>query len=438
LDLIGILNVTNGIPGRFCTAHVLPPNPGSPMWSVIKYNDLGRINIDLEYFILDLENELEKKYLDFRGEKNREGIVLVGFSTKGKADAEVSTDELEALAKSANKRILDKFIQTSKKIDPRYLIGKGKLREINLRAKHIGADTIIFNQELSPAQIRAIYDVTNLEILDRTQLILEIFAQRATTSEGKLQVQLALSRYALPRLAGKGWEYSQLGGGIGTRGPGETKLEEQRRRLRKQIDMLEKKIDELSRRRSHTRKQRKSQGILTATFIGYTNAGKSTLFNSLTKSKVLAQNKLFSTLNPTTRKFILPSGKDILLTDTVGFISQLPKELVNAFRATLEELGESSILIHVADISDPLMDEKIESVEKILIESGYESIPRITVLNKSDKVTKELCINICKRFNAHSISANNKETLSNFLVVLEQEINRLVGIIGEGKNMLAS
>ena len=427
LDLIGILKVKSAAPARFCTAHVLPPNPQGDMWSIINYSDLGRIDIDFEQLISDLEREIERNYIDIGGRQDSRGIVLVAYSTNGQYDAENSIKELELLTKSANKVILDKFIQTGRKIDPRYLIGKGKLREINLRARHIGADTLVFNRELTPGQVRAINKETNLEIVDRTQIILEIFASRATTSEGKLQVQLAQARYALPRLVGKGIELSQLGGGIGTRGPGEKKLEEQRRTLRKQIDTLEKKIDELSRRRSHTRKQRMSHRISTATFIGYTNAGKSTLFNTLTKSNVLVENKLFSTLNPTTRKLTLPSSKQILVTDTVGFISQLPKELLNAFRATLEELGESSLLIHVADISDPLLDEKIESVEKILLETGYASIPRITILNKADRVNKEIAYNISNRYNAAVISAKDKNTTGAFFELLESKLAELNG-----------
>ncbi|NIT14222.1 MAG: GTPase HflX [Candidatus Dadabacteria bacterium] len=416
--------MNNGLPGKFCTAHVLPPNPKEQMWNIETYNDLGRVSTDFEQFVLDLESELEKKYIDLGGKQNSHGIVLVGFSVNGRLDAETSLNELELLAKSANKIVLDKFIQTAKKTDPRYLVGKGKLKEINLRARHIGADTLVFNKELTPAQVRAINAETDLEIVDRTQIILEIFADRATTSEGKLQVELARAQYELPRLVGKGVEFSQLGGGIGTRGPGEKKLEEQRRTLRKQIDILEKKIDELSRRRSHTRKQRMSHGIHTATFIGYTNAGKSTLFNSLTRGQVVAEDKLFSTLNPTTRKLMLPGGRQILVTDTVGFISELPQELVNAFRATLEELGESSLLVHVADISDPLLDEKMESVEKILSDTGYSTIPRITVLNKSDKVTKEIASNICRRYGALALSAKQKD-IKGFYELVEGKLSEL-------------
>ncbi len=426
LDLIGVLELKDGgIPGRFQIAHILPSNPQGEMWRIINYNDLGRVDINFEEFIRDIEQEFERSYFDSGGREEKEGVFLVGFSTKPRIEAEESVEELKELARSAGKVVLDKTIQIRKQIDPKYLIGKGKLEEIILKAKQLGADTLIFDVELTPAQVRAISEETNLNVMDRTQLILDIFAERAKTSEGKIQVQLAQFRYMLPRLTGRGVELSKLGGGIGTRGPGEQKLEEQRRRLRERIGHLEKQIEELSRRREHTRKQRRETGIPTVTLIGYTNVGKSTLFNALTKSDVIVENKLFSTLNPTTRKLILLSGREILITDTVGFIRNLPKELVNAFRATLEELGGSSLLIHVADASDPLVEEKIYSVEKILDESGYSSIPRFIVFNKMDSSSKEVIDRLLKVFNAPFISALNKDNLTVFLQRLDVEIEKL-------------
>ncbi|MGH7909605.1 MAG: GTPase HflX [Thermodesulfobacteriota bacterium] len=414
-----------GIPGRFQIAHILPSNPQGEMWRIINYNDLGRVDINFEEFIRDIEQEFERSYFDSGGGDGKEGVFLVGFSTRSRIESEESVGELKELARSAGKAVLDKTIQIRKQIDPNYLIGKGKLEEITLKAKQLGADTLIFDVELTPAQVRAISEETNLNVMDRTQLILDIFAERAKTSEGKIQVQLAQLRYILPRLTGRGVELSKLGGGIGTRGPGEQKLEEQRRRLRERIGHLEKQIEELSRRREHTRKQRRETGIPTVTLIGYTNGGKSTLFNALTRSDVIVENKLFSTLNPTTRKLILLSGREILLTDTVGFIRNLPKELVKAFRATLEELGGSSLLIHVADASDPLVEEKIYSVEKILDESGYSSIPRLIVFNKMDSSTKEVIDRLLKVFNAPLISALNKDNLVVFLQRLDVEIEKL-------------
>lgn len=426
LDLIGVLELKDGgIPGRFQIAHILPSNPQGEMWRIINYNDLGRVDINFEEFIRDIEQEFERSYFDSGGREEKEGAFLVGFSTKSRIEAEESVEELKELARSAGKVVLDKTIQIRKQIDPKYLIGKGKLEEIILKAKQLGADTLIFDVELTPAQVRAISEETNLNVMDRTQLILDIFAERAKTSEGKIQVQLAQFRYMLPRLTGRGVELSKLGGGIGTRGPGEQKLEEQRRRLRERIGHLEKQIEELSRRREHTRKQRRETGIPTVTLIGYTNVGKSTLFNALTRSDVIVENKLFSTLNPTTRKLMLPSGREILLTDTVGFIRNLPKELVKAFRATLEELGGSSLLIHIADASDPLVEEKIYSVEKILDESGYSSIPRFMVFNKMDASSKEVIDRLLKVFNAPLISALNKDNLTVFLQRLDVEIEKL-------------
>jgi GTP-binding protein HflX len=426
LDLIGVLEIKDGgIPGRFQVAHILPPNPRGEMWKILNYGDLGRVDINFEELIKDIETESERSYFDFGGRREKEGVFLVGFSTKSRVEAEDSVEELKELACSGGKVVLDKTVQIRKQIEPRYLIGKGKLEEIILRARQLGADTLIFDVELTPAQVKAISEETNILILDRTQLILQIFAERAKTSEGKIQVQLAELRYMLPRLAGRGVELSQLGGGIGTRGPGEQKLEEKRRKLRERIGQLENQIKELSQRREHTRKHRKETGIPTATLVGYTNVGKSTLFNALTKSGVAVENKLFSTLNPTTRKLILPSTRDIFLTDTVGFIRNLPKELVNAFRATLEELGGSSLLIHIADSSDPLVEERIESVEKILDSVGYGSIPRFIAFNKMDAAPTEVLEKLKKTYNAPFISALNKETFENFLERLDFEFDRL-------------
>ena len=427
LDLIGVLEVRDsGQPGKLQIAHILPPNPQEEMWRIINYNDLGRVDINLEELLRDIENELERSYFDFGGTKEREGVFLVGFSTKYRVAAEESLEELKSLAHSADKVVLDKTIQIRKEIDPRYLVGRGKLEEVILKAKQVGAETLIFDVELTPAQVKAISKETNIAVMDRTQLILEIFAKHARTGEGKIQVQLAQLRYMLPRLVGRGIELSQLGGGIGTRGPGEKKLEEQRRRLRKQIELHEKQIEELSRRREHTRKQRRETGVPTVTLIGYTNVGKSTLFNALTKSSVLVENKLFSTLNPTTRKLTLPSGREILITDTVGFIRDLPKELVNAFRATLEELGGASLLVQVADSSDPLVEEKIESVENILKTTGYDLVPRLIVFNKIDSATPAAVAEMLKKiYKAPFISAINKDTLGDFLERLDREIGQL-------------
>lgn len=425
LDLIGVVEVfKEGHVGKLEFAHITPPNGNLDMkWEIYRYNDIGRIDIDWNFLLNEIEKKLEKSYLDNGGNLKNEGVMLVGFDTKFKSDAENSLDELKSLAKSAGKIVLDSMIQVRKKIDPRYLIGKGKLRDILLTAKHIGAETIIFDVELTPAQVSVISEETTLNIIDRNQLIFEIFAKHATTREGQIQVKLAELKYNLPRLRGRGIELSQLGGGIGTRGPGETKLEHQRRTIRKQIENLEKQIEGISRRRKHTRKKRSETGIPTISFVGYTNVGKSTLFNVLTKDSVVVRNQLFSTLNPTTRKIRLPSGKEILLTDTVGFISRLPKELINSFRATLEELGEASMLIHVADASDLLVEDKIESVENILESMGFEHIPSITVFNKSDKADQERVNLLEKAYEAPIVSALSKLNINELKTFIEDKFN---------------
>ncbi|MGI9533412.1 MAG: GTPase HflX, partial [Thermodesulfobacteriota bacterium] len=391
LDLIGTVEVKeNGQTGKLQFAHINPPN-GNPdqKWEIYSFNDVGRVDIEWNYLLDQIQRKLEKSYKELGGDVNSEGVLLVGFNTQSRKEAEQSVEELISLSKSAGKRVLDSVIQVRKKIDPRYLIGKGKLNDVILQAEHIGAGTIIFDVELTPAQINSITEETTLNIIDRTQLILEIFQKHATSSEGKIQVKLADLKYNLPRLRGKGIELSQLGGGIGTRGPGETKLEYQRRTIRKQIDNLEKQIDNISFRRKNTREKRSATGIPVISLVGYTNVGKSTLFNTVTKDNVKVQNKLFSTLSPTTRRIKLPSGIDVLITDTVGFISGLPEDLINAFRATLEEIGEADILLHVIDAGDPMFEERIESVEYILNSMEIESIPKLLVFNKRDKAVKE-------------------------------------------------
>lgn len=426
LDLICSIEVRdNGIPGKLQIAHILPPNPKGDIWKIYDFSDVGRLNLNFEELVGDIENEILRSRRNYVGTEEKEGVFLIGFTTGSKHEAEESLKELHELAISANKVVLERVVQVKKHPDPRYLIGKGKLEEVILRAKQVGADTLIFNVELTPAQVKAISDQTNLGVMDRTQLILEIFAKRAKTSEGKIQVRLAQLKYMLPRLTGKGTEFSQLGGGIGTRGPGEKKLEEQRRMLRKQIERLEEQIEKIAERRERGRKYRKETGIPTVTIIGYTSAGKSTLFNTITKSDVETDERLFSTLMPTTRKILLPSGREILVTDTVGFIRDLPNELVKAFRATLEELGESTLLLHLADASDPSMDSTIDSVEKILESSGYGDIPRMLVLNKADKLSPSDAYKIKRIYNAPLISAFDRSTFDELLETLDIALSNM-------------
>lgn len=426
LDMMGVVEVKeNGGAGKLQFAHIVIPNGNSgEKWKIHSFSDVGRVDIEWNYLLDELQQNLERSYRELGGDLNNEGVLLVGFSTRSRKDARQSVEELRSLSKSSEKRVLGSVFQVRKKADPRYLIGKGKLKEIILEAEHVGAGTIIFNVELTPAQVNLISAETTLNVIDKTQLILEIFQRHATSSEGKIQVRLADLKYNLPRLRGKGIELSQLGGGIGTRGPGETKLEYQRRGIRRQIERLENQIDKISFRRKGTRERRTATGIRSISLVGYTNAGKSTLFNTLTNDSVKVQDKLFSTLSPTTRKIRLPSGTDVLIIDTVGFITGLPEDLINAFRATLEEIGEADLLLHVIDASDPMVEDKIESVEDILNSMGFGDIPMLKVFNKKDKTDEKTVGLIERAYDTTVVSALSKANIRELLSLIDQNVEK--------------
>src|SRR2546425_11174032 len=314
-----------------------------------------------------------------------ERAILVNVSTGPRADAEDSIAELCELSKSAGVVVLDEMVQRRPGIDPRTVLGKGKLDELLIRAMQLGADAIIFDRELQPAQVRAISEVTDLKVIDRSQLILDIFAQRAQSHEGKIQVELAQLKYILPRLVvGQNSAFSRLAGGIGGRGPGETKLETDRRRVRDRIHRLETELASQRTRREQRRKERLRHGVPIVSIVGYTNAGKSTLLNTLTASQVLAEERMFATLDPTTRRLRLPRDREVIINDTVGFIRDLPPDLLSAFRSTLEEIAGSRLLIHLVDAANPRWEQQVASVEAILIELEFNEIPRLLVFNKTD------------------------------------------------------
>lgn len=301
-------------------------------------------------------------------------------------NAEESLEELATLAESAGAAVLGRIVQTRAAIDAATLIGSGKVAEIRQRVEGDEIDTVIFDHELTPTQLRNLERRLAVKVIDRTQLILDIFARRARTSEGQLQVELAQLNYLLPRLAGRGTQMSRLGGGIGTRGPGETQLETDRRRIGRRISKLKAEIERVRATRGVQRSQRQAVPLSTVSLVGYTNAGKSTLFNRLTGAGVLADAKMFATLDPTVRQIRLPSQRRVLLSDTVGFIRRLPTTLVDAFRATLEEVTAAALLLHVVDIASPTAGEQTAHVLKVLAEIGAETTPQILVLNKSDRL----------------------------------------------------
>lgn len=312
-----------------------------------------------------------------------EKAILIGIET-GDGNGESLLDELGELVNSAGAQVSQKFLQKRSTPDSAHYIGKGKLEEISQFAEANDVNLLVFDDELSGAQIRNIENSTSLKVVDRTTIILDIFAKRARSKEGRLQVELAQQKYRLPRLMGVGTELSRLGGGIGTRGPGETKLETDRRHIRKRVSFLERELKELGKRRSFQRQSRKKNEVPVIALVGYTNTGKSTILNTLCNSQVIAENMLFATLDPTARKLLLPSGRESVLIDTVGFIRKLPHDLVDAFKSTLEEVVEADLLLHVADINNPEVEEQIKVVNDILQELGAQRENMLLVLNKID------------------------------------------------------
>lgn len=322
-------------------------------------------------------------------EKTIEKAILAAADI-GEYDCESSLDELSELAKTAGAEEIARVIQKRDAYEPATVIGEGKLAELKELCQNLGATLLIFDCELTAAQIRNIEDETNVRVIDRTMLILDIFAGRAVSREGKLQVELAQLRYRLPRLMGIGTSLSRLGGGIGTRGPGETQLETDRRHIRRRIDKLSAELKDLEMRRGYSRERRRKDSVQVGAIVGYTNAGKSTLLNLLTGAGVLAEDKLFATLDPTSRAIELPDGRSLLLVDTVGLIRRLPHHLVEAFKSTLEEAACADIIIHVCDVSDPEAAEKADVTLKTLADLGAAEIPVVTVLNKCDKIAENI------------------------------------------------
>ncbi len=321
----------------------------------------------------------------YENKTEQEKALLVSVDT-GEFDAEASIDELEELAHTAGAEVVGKVIQKKEAPEKATFVGVGKLAEIIAFCQVQDVDLLIFDSELSPSQQRNLEKLTNKRVIDRTMLILDIFAMRARTSEGKLQVELAQLRYQLPRLAGQGTALSRLGGGIGTRGPGETKLESDKRHIRRRIQKLQEELSELEKRRNQMRKRREKDGVQTVAIVGYTNAGKSTLMNALTDAGVLAENKLFATLDPTSRALTLPDGRQVMLIDTVGLIRRLPHKLVEAFKSTLEEAAQATVILNVCDASDEHSAEHLEVTKNLLDELGCAGKPVISVMNKCDLV----------------------------------------------------
>lgn len=355
--------------------------------------------------------------------QNGETAFLVSVDTAPQLVQERNLDELTALALSAGLKVGGRLIQRVKKPDPRLILGRGKLMELEVLALNARADLLIFDGELTPGQLHNLADLTERKVIDRTQLILDIFAQHAKTRAGKLQVEMAQLAYAQPRLSGQRKALDRLAGGIGGRGPGETRLETDRRKSRERMAALRAELEKLARQRSLGRQKRERSGVPVAALVGYTNAGKSSLLNRLTASEVLAQDKLFATLDPVTRRLRFPREREVTLADTVGFIRNLPRELLEAFRATLEELASADALIHVADASHPELERQLESVELILEDLQLDQLPRILVLNKWDMLAPAEQESLLALYpQALPVSARTGAGLAALLARLEQEL----------------
>jgi GTP-binding protein HflX len=417
LDLMGVISVSDtGLPNWIHAAHLLPATDAvtddtAEPWAYLDKVHPGQLQVDF----LDLIEHLEAEFARTRRLRDardlRDRAMLVVVTTGALADAEASMEELVELAESCDLVVVDKLIQRRRELDPKTLLGKGKLQEVIIRSLQHAADVLLFDQDLSPAQVRTIEAATDLKILDRTQLILDIFAQRARSREGKVQVELAQLKYLLPRLAGHGADMSRLAGGIGARGPGETKLEVDRRRARDRIADLEKLITGLRSQRQTRRAQRDRQQLPVVSIVGYTNAGKSTLLNTLTSSEVVAERRMFATLDPTSRRLRLPRDRDIIINDTVGFIRDLPPTLMAAFKATLEEIETSDLLLHLVDIAAPDYERRIAAVEDILAQLGLSHLPRQLVFNKADLLPAEEVAALCARHQALAVVAHDRATL---------------------------
>ncbi len=412
----------DGNPGPVYSGHILPDETAEP-FQVMAPTTIDLLDIDCHARIYALESELSRKNALHRPKSGAENAFLINAVTQNPQEAYASLEELKELCKTSRIQVIGTAVQRRHQIDAKFVVGKGKLSSLIIKAIQNHATMLIFDRELSASQIRSITDFVEMKVIDRTQLILDIFAKQAKSREGKFQVELAQMEYLLPRLITQNTAMSRLTGGIGGRGPGETKLEINRRRARERINQLKKEILKIRKQRAQQKAQRKRKELPIISIVGYTNAGKSTLLNTLTQSNIIAANRLFATLDPTSRRLRFPRDTEVIITDTVGFIQNLPKELLEAFHATLEELTEADIILHVIDISNPRYLQQKESVEKILTELDLDKIPCLYVFNKLDLVDLE-------EFDGHwllnqgvAVSALEKQSLTPLIEKLETMVS---------------
>jgi GTP-binding protein HflX len=430
-SVVGLRGARNRVSMAY--AYLIPANGSENATTHTEVvSDLGAFDLDYREFIASVEQSLAAEVVQLDAD-DQVGAVIVGVYDKADDDPEISQLELRELARTAGVKIVDAVIQ-KRRADPKTYIGSGKLEELVIRCIRLGADMLIFDTELKPSQWRAITNSTELKVLDRSMLILDIFAQRAQSSEGRLQVELAQLKYNLPRLVDQDSGLSRLSGGIGGRGPGETKLEIGRRRIRDKISELERRIEKVRSARDFRRTRRRENQLQLVSVVGYTNVGKSTLFNLLTGSTVTAENKLFATLDPSQRRLYLPPaisleeggvGRTVIVSDTVGFIRKLPKELETAFQATLEELYEASLLVHVVDASDKDAIGKYNAVRKILTQMELADAPELVVLNKIDATDAETVEALKNELSGVAVSAAKRIGIGDLLRDIETRLSVL-------------
>jgi GTP-binding protein HflX len=417
LDAVAAITIdAAGHPIKLFVAHMQPD--AEP--AVLPAEPALASRLDFIELIAAIETRFARAHRVAATDAGKDRAIVVHVALGGKKDSDARVAELRELCRTAGVKVLDVLVQKRPEPDPKFLVGRGKLDDILLRAMQLGAECVIFDPDLAPGQARAISEATELKVLDRTMLILDIFAQHATSRDGKLQVELAQLRYALPRLVEKNTMMSRLTGGIGGRGPGETKLEINRRRARERIHLLEKRLADLADDRRLRRKQRARREVPIIAICGYTNAGKSTLLNALTEGDARAENKLFATLDPISRRLRFPHEREVVITDTVGFIRDLPKELVAAFRATLEEMADADLLVHVIDASDSDREQQIRAVEEILADLGLGEKPRLRVWNKADRLDDTDADHLTHHGDGFVVSALDRATFGPLLLAVER------------------
>jgi GTP-binding protein HflX len=422
LDAVVSISVgEDGLPGLAHAASLCPANDDGRATETLPPCHPAEFDFEFSAWIRDLENELARSTATQDVGPGERAILVSVTAGRDRETLEMHVDELRELARAAGVQVVEVVTQTRPKVDPRSVLGAGKLSDLVIRCFQSDIDLVIFDQDISPGQARTLSERMELRVIDRTQLILDIFAQRATSGDGKLQVELAQLRYRMPRLAQRAdLSLSRLAGGIGGRGPGETKLESDRRRVRDRITRLEREAKRLTQQREGRRRRRDRRGVPVLSIVGYTNAGKSTLLRALTQSDVHVEDKMFATLDPVSRRLRFPREREVIITDTVGFIRDLPQDLVAAFHATLEELRDASLLLHVVDAASPDIDRRIRAVHDVLGELGLDDKPELRVFNQIDRLPENEIAGLARRYQAIPISALTGVGLRDLLARAEE------------------